>query len=658
MNIQHQLQERLQRALTGLVPDPAPYVAMLKPAQDARFGDYQANCAMSLAKVLGKQPRAIAQEIVERLLLDEVLATPEIAGPGFINLRLRNDWLAKQIQAMAADTRLGVAKVATPRTYVIDYSSPNVAKPMHVGHLRSTIIGDALTRLFRFLGHTVITDNLLGDWGTQFGIILYGYKHHLDPEAFAADPARELARLYKFVTKMFKKKDDEDDGPDPEDPIREACRQETAKLHAGDEENNRLWKTFMPYCHELINQIYRRLDVHFDHTLGESFYNPMLADVVSELQKQGVAQESQGAIIVPHGENEPPSLIRKRDGAFTYTTSDLATIRYRVEHWKPDAMLYVVDFRQGLHFKHLFEIARRWGYNVQLEHIPFGTVLGQDRKPFKAREGEAVELSDLLDEAVEHAKRVYKAGMEEAAEQGQAIRTVLAHHFDADSSEVHQAIGYGAVKYADLSQNRMTDYIFDWEKMLAMDGNTATYMQYAYARNRSIFYRGEVDEKPFRTARAAADAGTPGRASVGDPAVALRGGADQRGGGLSAEPRYRLPVGFGEELQRLLPELSRAQGRDAGAAAKSAVALRPDGAGHPVWFGFARHSHRRTDVNARGSDHDDRNAAARPTSLACLPAPPFAGLAFAPSAAIQLLHSPDRHSAGGLQLTPLAPLSF
>ncbi len=486
MNIQHQLQERLQRALTGLVPDPGPYVAMLKPAQDARFGDYQANCAMSLAKVLGKPPRTIAQQIVERLPLNDVLDPPEIAGPGFINLRLRNNWLAKQIQAMAADVRLGVAKVANPRTYVIDFSSPNVAKPMHVGHLRSTIIGDALTRLFRFLGHTVITDNHLGDWGAQFGIILYGYKHYLDQAAFMADPGRELARLYKHVTKLFKKKDDEDDGPDPEDPIREACRQETAKLHAGDEENNRLWQTFMPHCHELINQVYRRLDVSFDHTLGESFYNPMLADVVAELQKKGLATESEGAIVVWHGENEPPSLIRKRDGAYTYTTTDLATIRYRVMQFKADVSLYVVDFRQGLHFKHLFEIARKWGYNVELEHVAFGTVLGNDRKPFKTREGGIVGLDELLDEAVAHAERIYKAGQQEASDSPEEL------------CRLYEAVGYGAVKYADLSQNRMTDYIFDWDKMMATDGNTATYMQYAYARNRSIFHKGEVDEKPFR----------------------------------------------------------------------------------------------------------------------------------------------------------------
>ena len=494
MNIQLQLQERLRQALTGLVPDPTPYAIMLKQANDPRFGDYQANCAMSLAKVLGKQPRAVAQLIVEKLPTDDVLETPEIAGPGFINLRLRNDWLANQIQTMAADERLGVARVAHPRNYVIDFSSPNVAKPMHVGHLRSTIIGDALTRLFKFLGHTVVTDNHLGDWGTQFGIILFGYKNYRDEAALQADPTRELARLYLKVRSLFKKVDDEDE-IDPSDPVQDACRLETAKLHAGDPENVALWQMFMPWCHELIDQIYRRLDVSFDHRYGESFYNPMLADVVSELQQRGIATDSKGAVVVWHGENEPPSLVRKRDGAFTYTTTDLATIRYRVTQFKAEVLLYVVDFRQALHFKHLFEIARQWGYNVELEHVQFGTVLGPDRKPFKTRDGGIVELGALLDEAVAHAERVYKSGRQGAADRGQDAAELPAEEL----KRLYAVVGYGAVKYADLCQNRTTDYVFDWEKMMATDGNTATYMQYAYARNRSIFQKGDVDDKPFRT---------------------------------------------------------------------------------------------------------------------------------------------------------------
>ncbi len=421
MNVLRALQERFHDALTGLVPDPAPYAAMVKPAQDARHGDYQANCAMSLGKVLGKPPRVVAQTLVERLRLDDLLEPPEIAGPGFINLRLRTDWLARQVRTMAADDRLGVAPVSPPKTFVIDYSSPNVAKPMHVGHLRSTIIGDALARLLRFLGHHVITDNHLGDWGTQFGILLYGYKNLRDEGAFRADPVRELARLYLEVRRRFKKKTDDEETEDAADPVQEACRQETAKLHAGDPENVRLWKMFMPACREEIDRIYRRLDVRFDHTLGESFYNPMLSGVVKDLLEKGIAKESEGAIIIFAEENAAPSLIRKRDGAFTYTTTDLATIQYRAQEWHPNAILYVVDFRQREHFLNLFDASRRWGCAADVEHISFGAVLGKDGKPLKTRAGGVPELNDLLDDAVRRAGQVYNALREEAIARGEEV---------------------------------------------------------------------------------------------------------------------------------------------------------------------------------------------------------------------------------------------
>lgn len=489
MNLFHFLQQQFQQALTGLTAEPAPYAAMVKPAQDVRHGDYQANCAMSLAKVLGKQPRVVAQEIVDRLALGDFIEKPEIAGPGFINVRLRTDLLTRQLQAMVHD--LGVIPASPRRTYVIDYSSPNVAKPMHVGHLRSTIIGDALARLFRFLGHLVITDNHLGDWGTQFGILLYGYKHFRDDEALKKDPVREMTRIYVHVRGLMKTDEDEDKAVDP---IADAARQETAKLHAGDPENVALWKQFMPWCLEEIDRIYRRLDVHFDHTLGESFYNPMLADVVRDLEARGIARHSEGAVVV--GEEDPPALIRKKDGAFTYTTSDLATIRYRVEQWKPDAILYVVDARQALHFKNLFEAARRAAYsNATLEHISFGSVLGADRRPIKTRDGGAVELGTLLDEAVERGAQAYEQTRAERKARGEDVPDLS----DEERRQIAEVVGLGAVKYADLSQNRTSDYVFSWEKMLAMDGNTATYMQYAYARIRSIFRKGNEDPVRLRS---------------------------------------------------------------------------------------------------------------------------------------------------------------
>jgi arginyl-tRNA synthetase len=509
MSLIHLLQQKIHAALAGLVPDPAPYAAMVKPAQDAKFGDYQANCAMSLAKVLGKDKKArdVAAEIVARLDLGDELEPPEIAGPGFINLRFRSAWLAQQLHQMASDERLGVQKASPPQTIVIDFSSPNVAKPMHVGHLRSTIIGDALARLLRFLGHMVVTDNHLGDWGTQFGILLFGYKNYRNKKALEKDPVREMARLYVMVRDIiapFEKEEEEEDpsstftdeGKEVGRIVAEASRKETAKLHIGDEENNSLWKMFMPWCQEEIDRIYRRLDVHFDYTYGESFYNPMLSTVVEDLLAKKIAQPSEGAVIIRFGEDEPPALIRKKDGAFTYTTTDLATIRYRADQWHPDVVLYVVDFRQGLHFKNLFIAAKRWGYDgVDLQHISFGSVLGPDRKPIKTREGGAVELGQLLDEAVERALTVYDQNRQERIDYGEEGLEISAEQ----KRQVAEVVGIGAVKYADLSQNRESDYIFSWEKMLAMDGNTATYMQYAFARNRSIFRKGNENAERFRT---------------------------------------------------------------------------------------------------------------------------------------------------------------
>ena len=491
MNILELLQGNLRAALTGLAADVEPYVAMLKPVQDPRHGDYQANCAMSLAKVLGKKPREVAQEIVQRLPLGDMLELPEIAGPGFINLRLRADWVAARLREMAANERLGVAPAQPPRTIVLDYSSPNVAKPMHVGHLRSTIIGDSLKRLFRFLGHTVIADNHLGDWGMQFGMLLYGYKHFRDDDAFRKDPVRELMRLYLHVRGLMRGDEDEDRAADP---VAEAARQETAKLHAGDPENVRLWKMFLPYCEEEINRIYSRLDVTFDQTLGESFYNPMLPGVVSDLLQRGIAQRTDDAVAIFFGPDQPPAFIERKE-AFTYTTSDLATIQYRMEAWHPHAILYAVDARQALHFSNLFAAARRWGCtDVVLEHVSFGSVLGENRTPLKTREGGAVELGALLDEAVARAGQAYDESRHERAQRGEEVPDLSAEEL----ASVKEAVGIGAVKYADLCQNRTSDYVFSWPKMLAMNGNTATYMQYAYARNRSIFRKGGEKEERFR----------------------------------------------------------------------------------------------------------------------------------------------------------------
>jgi arginyl-tRNA synthetase len=497
-------------ALAELVPDPADragYLAMVKPAADPKNGDYQANLAMALAKQLGrpKEAKEVAAEIVARLPTDGMIQSATVAGPGFINLRLSDTWLAERLRAVAADDRLGVAPVAAPRSFVIDLSGPNVAKPLHVGHLRSTIIGDALVRLLRFLGHAVVGDNHLGDWGTQFGILLYGYKHHRDDDAFAADPVRELARLYVHVRGLFKKKDDEDEEAPTDDPVLNACREETAKLHAGDPENVALWQRFMPACLDMLKPIYDRLDVHIDHALGESFYNPMLSGVVDDLLAKGIAVESNGAVVVPNAKGvipgpedtneEPPALVRKRDGAFTYTTTDFATVKHRAETWQPDAMLYVVDARQALHFKTLFANARRWGYDrVEFQHVQFGSILGAGRRPLKTRDGRVPELMDLLNEAVAVAGRKYRESLDERRASGREAPDLSAE----EERGIAEAVGVGAVKYADLNQNRLSDYTFDVDRMTAAEGNTATYMQYAYARCRSIFRKGGIDPDVFR----------------------------------------------------------------------------------------------------------------------------------------------------------------
>jgi arginyl-tRNA synthetase len=466
MNLQTLIQDRLRAALTGMAADVEAYAAMVRPTQDPRHGDYQANCAMSLAKALGKKPRDLAQEIADKIDLGDQLEKPEVAGPGFINLRLRSTWMAQQIQAIASDERLGVAPAARPQTFIVDFSHPNVAKPLHVGHVRSTIIGDALVRLLRFLGHRVVGDNHLGDWGTQFGMLIYGYKHFRNADAYRADPVRELARLYLHVRQLMKAGEDEEGN----DPVSQACRAETAKLHAGDPENVALWHQFMPACMEELNVIYRRLDVH-------------------------IAQRSQGALVIFFGEDQPPAIVQKRDGAFTYTTTDLATIRYRVEQWNPDALLYVVDARQTLHFKHLFDAARRWGYDrVALEHLPFGSILGENGKPIKTREGGGIELGALLDEAVQRAGEAYEASRQERLTKDEEVPDLTPDEL----KQLHKVVGIGAVKYADLCQNRTSDYVFSWPKMLAMNGNTATYMQYAYARNRSIFRKAGAEVPRFR----------------------------------------------------------------------------------------------------------------------------------------------------------------
>jgi arginyl-tRNA synthetase len=487
---------RLRELFVVALPDGADHAGFaqaVRPATDPKFGDYQANGAMALARTLGQKPRDLAQEIARRVDLAPIAGPPEIAGPGFLNVRLNDAWVAQALQDLLNDETGGIPRPEHPRTVVIDFSSPNVAKPMHVGHLRSTVIGDAISRISKALGHRVIRDNHLGDWGSQFGMILWGWKNARDDASFEANPVAELARLYRLAQDRIKAGDK---------TVEDAARAETALLHEGDAENRALWSRFIPFCLQALQAVYDRLGVKFDLQLGESFYDPMLASVVSDLEQKGLAVPSEDAIVVFVEQTEAPFLIRKRDGAFTYATTDLATIKYRALTLQPDQMLYVVDHRQGDHFKQLFEVARKWGItSAELEHVAFGTILGSERRPFKTREGDVVGLESLLDEATTMARKVVDQNSPELDL--------------AERERVAEAVGLGAIKYADLCQNRISDYVFDWQKMMAMNGNTATYLQYAFARIQSIFRKGGFKPEAIRQSRPSIDLTHPAERALG-----------------------------------------------------------------------------------------------------------------------------------------------
>jgi arginyl-tRNA synthetase len=471
--------DRLRQAFAAATPEGADrqaFAAAVRAAGDPKFGDYQANGCMAIAKSLKQNPREVAQAVAAAVDLAPLADRPEVAGPGFLNVRLHDEWLSSALGTLLRDEALGIVPPAKPKTVIVDFSSPNVAKPMHVGHIRSTVIGDSLARIFAALGHKVVRDNHLGDWGSQFGMILWGWKNHRDDAAYARDPVAELARLYRLAQSRANEEDS---------PVEEAARAETAKLHEGDSENLALWEQFMPHCLRALEAIYERLGVTFDVQLGESFYNPMLAGVVQDLESKAIAEASEGATVVFVEGMKAPFIVRKSDGAFNYATTDLATIEYREQKWRPDAALYVVDHRQSDHFKQLFAVARRWGYDrTDFEHVAFGTILGPNRRPFKTREGDTVGLESLLDEAVTRARVVVDENSPALSSDERAV--------------VAEAVGIGAIKYADLCQNRLSDYVFDWDKMLATNGNAGAYLQYAYARIQSIFRKGEFDPSGIR----------------------------------------------------------------------------------------------------------------------------------------------------------------
>lgn len=552
MRLLETVRRKFDEALEPLSSDRSDLLSRITATRDAQFGDYQANLA--LAMVLGKQlnrdPIELAGSIADELKRASIFDKAEVAGKGFINIRLSDVQLIDWLLAMAGDSGLAISRPEQPRTYVVDFSGPNVAKPMHVGHIRSTVIGDAIVRILRFLGHTVVSDNHLGDWGTQFGMVIYGYKHFSDRAAFQENPVTELSRVYRLIQQIIGYQDakrtlgdhlgkveqlrkqlaetketiknlpakspdekklakqlkslergvneaDEETGS-LQRKISEVESQpalaalsashpnlesnvlnETAKLHSGDEENLRLWHEFLPHCKAEIQRIYSMLDIEFDHELGESFYHEMLGPTVNALLKNGTAVESQGAVCVFLDGFDAPMIVRKQDGAFLYATTDLATVEYRMKTFRPDAILYVVDHRQGDHFKKLFACLKKTGLtNVELKHVEFGTVLGKDGRPFKTRSGTVVGLESLLDDA--------KARAWSVVGDPDRLKNASLDFSEEEKRRIATAVGIGAIKYADLSHHRANDYEFDPDKMVQLEGNTAAYIQYSYARTQNI----------------------------------------------------------------------------------------------------------------------------------------------------------------------------
>ena len=486
------LQERLQQALRALGYDEA--LASITPTADARFGDYQTNAAMVIAKQERKNPREVAQQLIGKLNLEGISSAPEVAGAGFINFRLTTSFLEERVTSLLKDPRCGVPLVEKSQTIVIDFSSPNVAKPMHVGHIKSTVLGDSLARTARFVGHHVITDNHLGDWGTQFGKVIYGWKNLcpcsaeaaplstsctlscsapsiLGPSSASANlntgfkisnniTVHELVQLYREVNAL--------EETDP--AIKASVREELVKLQQGDPENVAIWKNVVAISWREFKKIYTLLNISFDECLGESSYNEALQPLVDRLSKQGIAEVSQGALVVFFKDHptlaEKPFLIRKADGGFLYSTTDIATLEY------PDAVWYVCGVPQQLHFEQLFAVAKKIGITSDLRHIAFGSILGEDRKMMKTRSGDNVELASLLEEAVERAFKL--------------VSEKHASFSEDEKKKIAAIVGLGALKYADLMQHRMSDSIFSWDKMLSFQGNTAPYLQNAYVRIQSI----------------------------------------------------------------------------------------------------------------------------------------------------------------------------
>jgi len=478
-----------QALVAAFGEDFATIDPMVVASTNPKFGDYQCNLAMSLTKPLKSNPRAIATQIIDHLSLDEICETPEIAGPGFINLRLKTDYLQIQLQKMLGDERLNIAKVNPNQKMIVDFSSPNIAKEMHVGHLRSTIIGDSIARVLEFQGHEVLRLNHVGDWGTQFGMLIT-YLREVSPDALITADALDLGDLVEFY-RQAKVRFDQDE------TFKETSRQEVVRLQAGAEDSRRAWQLLCEQSRREFQLIYDDLGIKLTER-GESFYNQFLPQIVEELDKIGLLVENQGAKCVflegfTNKEGEPlPLIVQKSDGGYNYATTDLAALRHRIETEKATRIIYVTDAGQTNHFMQVWQVAKRAGWipeNVELVHVAFGIVKGDDGKKLKTRSGETVRLRELLDEAVSYAKKDLETRIKSEG------RTETQEFID----HVAQVVGLSAVKYADLSQNRTSDYIFSFDKMLSLQGNTAPYMLYAYVRIQGISRKGNINWQQLET---------------------------------------------------------------------------------------------------------------------------------------------------------------
>ncbi|WP_297404559.1 arginine--tRNA ligase [uncultured Cetobacterium sp.] len=471
LTIEKQIEKILSETVKAVYGDKELKPVEITVATNEKFGDFQCNFAMMNSKIIGGNPRAIAENIVNNIVANDVIEKIEIAGPGFLNIFLKDAFLGELVKKITKES-YQYDGLNLDGDVIIDYSSPNIAKRMHIGHLRSTIIGDSIKRIYRFLGYNVVADNHIGDWGTQFGKLIIGYRKWLNEDAYKANAIEELERVYVEFTNQSA------DHPELEDQARE----ELKKLQSGDEENYRLWQEFIKVSLEEYNKLYTRMGIDFDTYYGESFYHDLMPGVLAELEEKKIAIEDQGAKVVffPEEEKLNPCIVQKKDGAFLYATSDIATVKYRLDNYNVNKLIYVTDERQQDHFKQFFRITDMLGWEVEKQHVWFGIMRFADGV-FSTRKGNVIRLVDLLDEGKNRAYEIVNEKNPDLSEE--------------EKNTIAEIVGTGAIKYADLSQNRQTAVIFEWDKILSFEGNTAPYLQYSYARIKSILRKATEQGK-------------------------------------------------------------------------------------------------------------------------------------------------------------------